>query len=46
MHYLMYRITNTINGKSYIGCHKTEDKNDEYSAGPNLGDYYGSVMPK
>lgn len=30
MHYLVYRITNTINDKSYIGCHKTENKDDGY----------------
>jgi group I intron endonuclease len=30
MFYLVYKITNTINGKTYVGCHKTKDKNDGY----------------
>jgi hypothetical protein len=30
MFYLVYKITNTINGKFYIGCHKTKDMNDGY----------------
>jgi hypothetical protein len=30
MFYLVYKITNTINNKIYIGCHKTKDKNDNY----------------
>jgi group I intron endonuclease len=30
MYYLVYKITNTLNGKTYIGCHKTKDKNDGY----------------
>ena len=30
MHYLVYRITNLINGRYYIGCHKTEDVDDGY----------------
>lgn len=30
MHYLIYKITNTINGKIYIGKHITEDLNDGY----------------
>jgi hypothetical protein len=30
MFYLVYKITNTINNKIYIGCHKTKDKNDGY----------------
>jgi hypothetical protein len=30
MHYLIYKITNTINNKIYIGCHKTKDIDDGY----------------
>lgn len=30
MYYLIYKITNNINGKIYIGKHKTKDKNDNY----------------
>ena len=30
MYYLIYKITNNINGKVYIGKHKTNDKNDGY----------------
>lgn len=29
-HYLIYKITNKLNGKIYIGQHKTEDLNDDY----------------
>lgn len=29
-HYLIYKITNNLNGKIYIGQHKTEDLNDGY----------------
>ncbi len=29
-YYLIYKITNQINGKIYIGCHKTKDVNDGY----------------
>jgi len=30
MHYFVYQITNVLNGKTYIGCHKTQDKDDGY----------------
>lgn len=30
MFYLIYRITNTVNGKFYIGMHKTSDIDDGY----------------
>ena len=30
MHFLVYRLTNTVNGKIYIGCHKTVDVDDGY----------------
>lgn len=30
MFYLVYKINNKTNGKYYIGCHKTKDKNDGY----------------
>jgi len=30
MYYTVYKITNEINGKIYIGCHKTEDLKDDY----------------
>ena len=29
-HYTIYQITNTVNGKIYVGCHKTSDLNDGY----------------
>lgn len=30
MFYLVYKITNTLNNKFYIGCHKTSNKEDGY----------------
>ena len=30
MHYIIYKITNQINGKYYIGRHATKDVNDSY----------------
>ena len=30
MHYLIYKTTNLVNGKYYIGAHRTENKNDSY----------------
>lgn len=30
MHYLIYKITNIVNNKIYIGKHKTENINDDY----------------
>jgi len=30
MFYLVYKITNTVNDKFYIGCHKTKVKDDGY----------------
>jgi hypothetical protein len=30
MHYLIYKITNKLNNKIYVGKHKTEHKEDEY----------------
>jgi hypothetical protein len=30
MHYLIYKITNRLNNKFYVGKHKTENKEDNY----------------
>lgn len=30
MHYLVYKITNKLNGKIYVGKHKTNDESDDY----------------
>ena len=30
MYYTVYKVTNNINGKFYIGIHKTKDINDDY----------------
>ncbi len=29
-YYVIYKTTNIVNGKVYVGCHKTHDLNDEY----------------
>jgi len=38
-YYIIYKITNLVNDKVYVGCHKTTDINDNYmGSGKQLGE--------
>ncbi len=43
MYYLIYKTTNKINGKIYIGAHKTDDLEDGYLGS---GKYIGNAIEK
>lgn len=36
MYYTIYKITNKVNGKIYIGCHKTKNIDDSYNGSGKL----------
>ncbi len=38
-YYLIYKTTNLINGKIYIGCHKTDDLQDSYLGSGKILNY-------
>ena len=43
MYFLVYKITNNIDGKFYVGCHKTKNKDDGYMGS---GKYLKSAIKK